>query len=85
MICEWVWQARQRSIGPEVKHVVRSLPKASVAGGPGEAQVRAFEVGSVARCLTCRTRETIRRNLDFIQRAMGRFLRRVPTGTSVRY
>lgn len=64
---------------------LRSLPKASVAGGQGEAQVGASEVGSVARPVTCRTMETIRRNLDFIQRAMGRFLRRVPTGTSVRY
>ena len=23
MVCEWVWQARQRAIGPEVKHVVK--------------------------------------------------------------
>lgn len=85
MIFEWVRQARQHIVGPEVKHVVRRLPKASVAGGRGEAQVGASEVGSVERRLTCRTMETIRRNLDFIQRAMGRFLRRVPTGTSARY
>lgn len=38
---------------------LRSLPKASVAGGQGEAQVGASEVGSVARPVTCRTMETI--------------------------